>query len=70
MLITFWWNQTVTLSADTPEEEVITRDIPAAVIERQHPEVTGGAPQLVTRAVDETKVGAAAYILSWIKGSQ
>lgn len=35
------------LSADSPEEQVITR-VPLKVIKHQHPEVTGRAPQLVT----------------------
>lgn len=35
-------------AADSPEEQVITGQVPLTVIKHQHPEVTGGAPQLVT----------------------
>lgn len=35
-------------SAGPPEEQVITGRVPLAVIEGQHPEVTGRTPQLVT----------------------
>lgn len=39
-------------SADSPEEQVITGQVPLTVIEHQHLEVTGCAPQLVTWPVD------------------
>lgn len=40
--------QLVALGHVVPEEQVIAGDVPAAVVELQHQEVAGGAPQLVT----------------------
>lgn len=43
-------------AADSPEEQVITGQVPLTVIKHQHPEVTGGAPQLVTWPVDKESI--------------
>lgn len=40
------------VSADSPEEQVITGQVPLTVVKHQHPEVTGRAPQLVTWPID------------------